>query len=400
MSQRRGTVLFLSQDASRTGAPIFLLRFLRWLRQNRDIKFQILTGRSGALSADFEALAAVDLFEPRRTLLYRILRRLKLDAWHLYKHRSRLRERLGRSDIVLVYANSVASAEMVDFLSFLACPVICHVHELEGVIDALGPATMHLLEKQASQYVAVSYDVKRNLVEQHGIPAEKVQVIHGFIPLADNLDIDASRFRDSIRNELGIPKEAMIVCGCGSIEPRKGTDLFLRVAEQVTQRFTAHPVHFVWVGDGPARTKCMQSYAASPVLRDAVHFVGRKQDVVPYFCASDIFLLTSREDPFPLVMLEAAQCHSPVICFDKSGGAPEFVERDAGFVIPDFDVSQMADKVVQLLSSPSLCQQMGKVARQKVLSRYSISIGATTIAALIEGAMLNRRHGDVSVLAD
>lgn len=400
MSQHRGKVLFLSQDASRTGAPIFLLRFLRWLRQNRDINFQILVGKSGALSSDFEALGTVDSFEPSPTLFYRVLRRLKLHYWLLRKHRSRLRKRLGQSDIVLIYANSVASAEMVDFLSFLDCPVISHVHELEGIINGLASNTMQLIKKHASQYVAVSHAVKRNLVKRHGIPDKKVQVIHGFVPPAENFDIDANHFRDSVCNELGIPKEAKIVCGCGSIEFGKGTDLFLQVASQVGQNFRSYPVHFVWVGDGPEKINCVRTQEASPVLRNIVHFVGRKIDVMPYFRASNIFLLTSREDSFPLVMLEAALCNNPVICFDKSGGAPEFIEHDAGIVVPGFDVGMMADKVVELLSSPSLRQRMGIVARQKVLSRHSISVGASKMAALIEAASSGQHKCEISAAAD
>ena len=86
-----GTVLFLSHDSSRSGAPIFLLRFLRWLRQNSKIQFRVLVGKSGELTADFEEIGAVDSFEPDRALWYRVLRRLGLHRQFVCNHRAKLR---------------------------------------------------------------------------------------------------------------------------------------------------------------------------------------------------------------------------------------------------------------------------------------------------------------------
>ena len=252
MRQRPGVVLFLSHDASRTGAPIFLLRFLRWFRQHSNVEFRILLGNSGELSSDFAQVGAVDTFQPKPTVLYRALRRLELHRAHLSNHLSSLRERLSGSDIRLIYANSVASAQMLDFLSFLTCPVICHAHELAGAISSLsantGVQAMDLLEKRVPRYIAVSSAVERNLVG-YGIPSSRVQVIHGFIPIPARAQAVVSP-RETIRRDLGIPGEAKIVCGCGSIEFRKGTDIFLDIAVQV-RASDASPVHFVWVGGDP-----------------------------------------------------------------------------------------------------------------------------------------------------
>ena len=57
MLERRPEILFLSHDASRTGAPMVLLTFLRWLRANSDYQFGVLLGRGGALEPDFASIA-------------------------------------------------------------------------------------------------------------------------------------------------------------------------------------------------------------------------------------------------------------------------------------------------------------------------------------------------------
>jgi glycosyltransferase involved in cell wall biosynthesis len=82
-------------------------------------------------------------------------------------------------------------------------------------------------------------------------------------------------------------------------------------------------------------------------------------------------------------MLEAALEGKPIVCFD-SGGAPEFVRADAGFVIPRFDVTGMAEKISLLLSSSELRIQMGQVAKARVLNQHSLETCAPRIAAIIQ----------------
>ena len=77
----RGNVLFISHDASLTGAPLVLLNLLRWLKRNRPFGLRILVGTSnGHLFPEFEAIGRVSSFAPANTLVNRVLRRLKLDA--------------------------------------------------------------------------------------------------------------------------------------------------------------------------------------------------------------------------------------------------------------------------------------------------------------------------------
>jgi glycosyltransferase involved in cell wall biosynthesis len=86
-------------------------------------------------------------------------------------------------------------------------------------------------------------------------------------------------------------------------------------------------------------------------------------------------------------MLEAALQGKPIVCFDNSGGAPEFVEQDAGFVVPGFDVEEMAKKVVYLLNTDAVRNRMGAIGRQKVLDRHNLDASAPRIAALIGEAL-------------
>jgi glycosyltransferase involved in cell wall biosynthesis len=392
MKTQSPTVLFVSHDASRTGAPIFLLRFLHWLREYRQIPFQILVGSSGDMLPEFESVGRTELFVPKPTPLDRILRRLKVGTPEDSDHKSSLRKRLAESNVGLVYCNTIVNGKILDFLSFLNCPVICHVHELEQVIRLNSDETsLGLVKRFAPSFIAVSHAVKQNLVTNHGIPEDKIRVIHGFIPTGESKQTEIAQAHSDVRRELRIPAEARVVCACGSIEPRKGTDLFLKVAERVSELYkNKGPVHFIWVGGGLEQVTAMRKHVNSLSHRNTIHFIGHRKDVSSYYDASDVFLLPSREDPFPLVMMEAALRKKAIVCFDHAGGAPEFVERDAGFVVPGLDVNKMAERVVDLLTSAELRNHMGAVARQKVLDRHDISICAPKISAIIHDELLVR----------
>jgi glycosyltransferase involved in cell wall biosynthesis len=400
MSNSSGTILFISNDASRTGAPIYLLRLLRWLRDNRDDSFCTLVGTYGALAPQFEELGETDYFEPRPTVIYRVLRRLKWNRAYRASHQRTLRAALSRRDIRLVYCNTIANGEILQHLSFLRCPVICHVHELESSIAHFGPGNMALIKEHASQFIATSQSVKSNLSGRHGIPEERIRLIFGGIPIEQVPRSGSGAVREAVRRELGIPLQSKLVCGAGSPGHRKGTDLFLRVAEDVRHADGNGNVHFVWVGGNSDSVHRVRKEIESSPLRDVVHFVGSKAEMNAYYDASDMFLLSSREDPFPLVMLEAASRGLPIVCFAESGGGPEFVEDDAGTVVPGFDTAKMAQEVMRLLSAPQLSRRIGKAGQQKVANRYTLDICAAKIAEVIKEALGEsrgpERHAEAS----
>jgi glycosyltransferase involved in cell wall biosynthesis len=71
-----------------------------------------------------------------------------------------------------------------------------------------------------------------------------------------------------------------------------------------------------------------------------------------------------------------ARVLKPIICFDKSGGEPEFVEDDCGFIVPYLDLDAMSNRIIQLYQSPDLRQKLGENAKQKVCDRHDISVAA------------------------
>ena len=95
-------------------------------------------------------------------------------------------------------------------------------------------------------------------------------------------------------------------------------------------------------------------------------------------------LFRSREDPFPLVCLEAADCYLPIICFDEAGGMPELVKDDAGFVVPFEDTKEMANKTIHLLSNEHERVERGKIAHQRFVEHFSVKASLGKILHTIQ----------------
>lgn len=390
-------VLFLSHEASRTGAPIMLLSVQRWLRRNDSVSFRTVTASPGELTSEFAMLGRVDSAEPG-DVLYRVTRRVGMHRFLRSIHLAHLQESLSRERFGLVYVNSIASGRLLEQLPVGDCEVLCHVHELAGAIRSVGLKNLAALERRRPRYIAVSDAVRDCLIGEFDIAPHRIHVVEPFIPELEDGCADAEDARISLAHELNISPDASIVCGCGTIEARKGTDLFIEVARQVAGGVSGRNVQFLWVGGAPDKVKSMQDRLKSEAPTAPVRFVGRKADVDRYFAASDVFLLTSREEAFGLVVLEAARRSTPTICFDASDAARRFVEPDAGFSVARFDVGEMSRRVIEFLSSPSLREQMGRAARRKFEARHTPAQGGRAIASLIQQAM-GRRSGATSVNA-
>src|SRR5882724_2205247 len=127
-------ILFVSHDATRTGAPIALLHFLRWFKRNGNRAFSVLLGSGGELVSDFQELAptwSLDWSHWRPgTLRAQLLNKGQLGAWARHAEAREAQDFAAKCSPALVYANSIASARAIEILA-PEVPVLTHVHELE-----------------------------------------------------------------------------------------------------------------------------------------------------------------------------------------------------------------------------------------------------------------------------
>jgi glycosyltransferase involved in cell wall biosynthesis len=362
------SILFISNQATRTGAPIVLLHFLRWFKQKTSIPFVILLTEGGDLEADFASLAPIFVLE-------------RSD----FSHQNLVAE-LAIYDISLIYANGVGNSDVLLALSPLKCSVIFYIHELEYNISC-APAFKQT-QQHTHQYIAASEAVYLNLIHNHHIPQQKIEIIHEFIPvnLPQIASVEVSHKKQKLCAKLDIPENALLVGGSGTIEWRKGTDIFVQLAYLIRRKYPEIPAYFIWVGKPICadRFRELLHDMNKLDLEPYIHFVGEQLNPLDYFSILDVFVLPSREDPYPLVCLEAASVSKPIVCFDRGGGIREFVEDDCGFVVPYLDIDEMATAVFKILQSDELQRSLGERGTRKLKERHDLEIVAPKLLNIIK----------------
>ncbi len=370
------TVLFPTPEDSRTGSTLILTRFLQWLKAQGDLSFKpvvLIRKRmrtQGASTVSPEAFGelmkfpeALDLTSWARSLpgVYRPYRACAL---------RKLRSQIEGLNVGLIISNSIVNGEMLEFLSFLECPVWTYSLESSSYLDRLRPAHADDFRKRTSLFAAPSRMAGQALASRLSISAEKIETLYPPAPLSS---AGARASREDVIARAGFPADCLLVVACGTISWRKGTDLFIQTARTIREK-AKKPVCFLWVG-GHHEAEAVPYEILYDIRRSglegAVKCTGYVLDAREYLAAADVFLLPSREEPFGLVCLEAGLEGKPIVCFQGSGGAEEFVEDDAGFCVPYLDTGMMAQKTVQLLEQDDLRRRLGERAREKVLQRHT-----------------------------
>jgi len=395
----RPRILFLSHSASLNGATILLLHLITWLKAHCDCEMEVLVNGPGPLVDEFKGVA--------RTTVWRNVSRLFSPFHGRASARARaflelqyMRSLIAGRHFDLIYANTCATWPQIKLLANSGAAVLWHVHELSYALRlSLGYEDASAALRVASRFIVVSGCVQAALADEFGVPRDKIDTVHGFVPLPAIDETERLRKRQRVRCELEWPEDAFVVLGCGSLGWRKGTDLFLQIARSISSTDGYERVRFLWVG-GDVHGKESLEFAHDELglgLSRLSARISNTSHVLDYYCAADLFLLTSREDPFPLVMLEAASLGIPVGCFAHGGGAAEFIGEDAGFIVPYLDTTAFANKIMFLHDHPEQRMRLGAAARERVKSSFCVEAQAPKILKSIERCLRLPPASDASV---
>ncbi len=404
MKRIRG-LLLIGHDANRAGAQLVLLHMMQLLR-GRGVAMRLLLGSGGALLDDYTAICPVTIWPEDEPFLVgptadKVLG--KLNLWQQQTDRRNQRQRdeiyaaLGGDAIDAVLVNTVSGGRWLQRLKLPErVPVVAYLHELPMSVGLYSrPDELTYLLNRCQHLLTVSRATMQFYHTTYGVSEAKMS-------LFTLIDVAAIRARvvvaqsginnPSLAGLADLPPDAVVVGGCGNAEWRKGNDLFVALARMVNQPAET-PVYFVWVGmpkpvhngqPGPSTLyDDLWLDVQKAGLTDRVRFIEPTPDVLRYMARFDLFLLCSREDPYPLVVLEAGLTNLPVVCFDGAGGAPELVETDSGAVVPYLDLTAMSRAIRQLANDAGLRQKQGKRLAQKIAERHQSDRSMDQLMALL-----------------
>jgi len=378
-------VLFISHEASHTGAPIVLLRLLRWIRKNTDLDFDVFLLKDGPLKNEFESLATVHVFRPwwkPGNTLSRATRRFVQECRQYLGH-SDTNAILSDPQYGLIYVNAMASSELFGHASPPKCPVIAHIHEATTTAFVLSADKgWDQLRQCTARFIFPSDAARLGLGQVYPEIATRSMTIPGFI---EELSL-SNTARDQHRQRLGISKDAFVVGAVGFAHPVKGFDMLPRLATILRGKSPSKNVQFVWVGANPNAelTRWVFHDLTKLNLQDVVTIIPPVTSPQEYFNCFDVLVMLSREESFPLVMLEAGALGLPIVMFDQLPGPAEFIGTDAGIIVPYIDLEAMSEQIIRLANDSILRTKIGQAALAKVRDHYTAGVLAPKIYTEIQ----------------
>ena len=280
-------------------------------------------------------------------------------------------------------------------------PLILTTHSLEThrpwKVEQLGNGYFlsrwieHHAYNTADGIIAVSEQMKTDVVEAYGVSPEKVTVIHNGI----DPEFYKPTFDNNLLVELGINPEIPFVLFVGRITRQKGISQLIEAAQYFDKN--CQIVLCAGAPDTPeiaAETEALISKLKSN--RDGVILISEmlpREKIKVLYSHARVFACPSLYEPFGIINLEAMSCETPVVG-SAVGGIPEIiVENETGYLIPLESISRtdfnpknpeafqrnFAEKINRLLADENLANAMGKAGRKRVLEKFSWeSIAKTT----------------------
>ncbi|UYQ95899.1 glycosyltransferase family 4 protein [Chitinophaga horti] len=368
----RKRIVFIGHISNLSGAPILLLNLIALLKKHGEADMELVVARGGPLVTKYGELTTVLVLKPEGYgkgnpfKRFREIVRNRLDM-------RRFRAMVRKADLVI--SNTVVNGDLIQAVLGTGKPVITYAHELEAVVaDYLKMGLANASVYDARRVAYPSLAVRDSLIHKFNVPAEVLMPLAYYFPVDEKLLSNESAIREhraGLRRRFNIGDHDMLIGGMGVASYRKGTDIFLRVAAAV---MAANPrIQFRWIGnfEHAQAEEELDAVLAETGLQKAAIFTGPLAHHYYNTAAFDLLFLSSREDPYPLVVLEAAFMQVPAICYEGAGGMPEFVQDDAGWLIPGFSVDAAAQSILRLYDQQEAIAAKGACARQKALQLHA-----------------------------
>lgn len=211
-----------------------------------------------------------------------------------------------------------------------------------------------LLYRMPSRVVAVSTGVQAALAHM-GVPAAKLQAIPN--PVVVRIDSHAA-----------VPVlQQRFVLAVGRLHSQKGFDQLLQAFSSLGRP----EINLVILGDGAEKARLLQ-LARDLELEKRVHLIGSVPDPALWYRRASCFVLSSRYEGWPNVLMEAMACGCAVVSFDCNYGPSEIIEHEVnGLLVKEGDIVGLVSAIRQVLDGESLRRQLS-INGQKRAAEFTV----------------------------
>jgi glycosyltransferase involved in cell wall biosynthesis len=358
----RPTILLVLHEATYTGAPILGWNLARALSDRCNVVVVLRAG--GALEHALREVASVVIAAP------------PIEATQNPDQMNRFAERLiAVYRPLYVIANSIESRTIAMALSQHGAPVVALIHEFwpgakpgirfdffAGCAALVFPARV---VEESSFHAFHEIGLQNSFILPQGrctIPP--FHATSPPLPVGPPFGIEDDTL-PSLQTLLTDGRRGagpFTVIGLGAVEMRKGVDLFIAAATALQTKHPELTFRFVWIGTwehaiGSPYAGLLDEQCRRSGLAGQLRFFPAVDDLEPVYGRADALFLSSRLDPLPNIVIDAAFHGVPVVCFDRASGAAELLKTnpDTGsLVVPYLDSGAAADRIAALAQNAEL----------------------------------------------
>lgn len=341
-------ILVLGHEASLSGAPKLLLKLLSDLKKE-EFKIVIFLKTGGDLFNEFSNIGETHLLDSLNKNTNRLVK-IAIRFFPLHRLRKYyLKRKFKKLNPNLILNYTVVNSKLFNYIEGIECPVITIAQEKKFVInlfDKLKMNNSYTIFQRTNHFLACSKSVKKDLVNEFNIDEHKIDVIYNSVSYFNK----PKPYLKKTNNNF------FYVGMCGGPIHRKGPDIFLNTAKYIADNFQDENIKFVWQG-GDQNTAAyidFQNEIKLLGLSESVDLIPSSKNVQTFFDKIDLFLCSSREEPFGMVILEAGLNKLPALCFQKSGGPEEILSNGRGVIIPYYNYSEAAKTIIELKKNSKL----------------------------------------------
>ncbi len=357
-------LVFVSHDASRTGAPAIILRLLEIFSQSGAFECFTILDEGGERLAEFQALSHTYVMSHSR-------RDPTFSGAALH---SELSDLCGANGIfqsnrpVCALVNSAETYHIGGQLAQLGIPTVSLIHEIAAYYPAV---VFEQIAALSDKVIFPSQFVQQAATRFSAADASKFMV-RGQGVLDDEFgSLSRDQCRRLLREELDVPEEAFVVLNVGTQDSRKGVDLFVEMARiYLARNQQTRPVYFAWYGHPSDAFHYAQDFIKRHDLSEFIRLMPSTSEIEQVFLGGDLFMLTARADPFPCVVHEALACGLPAIAFRGGGGAPELIGDDCGATVDMGDLVGASALVAAYVDDPDLWQKHSENGIAKIREHW------------------------------
>jgi glycosyltransferase involved in cell wall biosynthesis len=246
------------------------------------------------------------------------------------------------------------------------------------------PMVEKILDKILSRQTPVIISntaASRTLLINRGIPASKIHVIlNGIEPSVYDVDVD----KDAIKDEMGIPRESILIGMIGRLTRQKNYDLFISMAKHLLNQQQA--LHFVIVGEGELLPH-LEQMIEEHRLGNSITLTGSRKDIPTLLKAFDVFVLTSSWEGLPNVIMEA-MCARVAVVATEVGGVPELIRNGInGIMVADNDLAGLVQSIQLLVTDKDQRYRLGEEGRRFIEEHFGVNRMAEETAAIYENLL-------------